>query len=387
MKKTFILFLSVAVTLSGAAMGQDRVPLVSPTDEFETYRRQQGLVPPAAAPQQAAPVPVLVPSSPASPARQASPANPLGPAGSLPVAQQAPSAFNPVGALPNAFAPPSPEELQARAEAEAELLREKNREATFDAASEQIMPMRPEEIRKLLETFRVGREASETPITSPKPLVEVISVSLDPSAEPPTILTAPGRVTTLSLLDSTGAPWPVQDVSWGGRFQITPPPDGGNVIRITPQTAHGEGNMSLLLVDLVTPVTFTLRTGLDESHYRLDARIPRSGPLAKVPLIEHGGLKTVAGADKNLVDILDGVAPEQASRLTVRGADGRTTAWRVDDLVYLRTPLTLLSPGWDASVASADGMTVYALRETPVLLLSDNGRIVRASLSTDEVSQ
>ncbi len=50
------------------------------------------------------------------------------------------------------------------------------------------------------------------------------------------------------------------------------------------------------MVDLITPITFTLVTGLDEVDYRFDARIPKLGPLAKVPLIEHGGLKSVLSA-------------------------------------------------------------------------------------------
>ena len=51
---------------------------------------------------------------------------------------------------------------------------------------------------------------------------------------------------------------------------------------------------------------------------------------------------------------------------------------------YLRTPLTLLSPGWSNSMTSADGMKVYEIRNTPVVLLSDKGKMVRAHLSDRE---
>ena len=50
------------------------------------------------------------------------------------------------------------------------------------------------------------------------------------------------------------------------------------------------------------------------------------------------------------------------------------------------TPLTLLSPSWDSSVTSADGMNVYTLNDTPVVLLSDEGRMVRAHITADEVT-
>ena len=69
-------------------------------------------------------------------------------------------------------------------------------------------------------------------------------------------------------------------------------------------------------------------------------------------------------------------------RLDVEGVDGRTSAYRYNDLVYVRTPLTLLSPGWNSSATSADGTRVYEIDDAPVLLLSDRGRMVRARLSS-----
>jgi intracellular multiplication protein IcmK len=64
--------------------------------------------------------------------------------------------------------------------------------------------------------------------------------------------------------------------------------------------------------------------------------------------------------------------------------DGRTTAYEYESKTYVRTPLTLLSPGWSGSVSSADGMNVYAIANSPVLLLSDRGSVVRAGLSEKE---
>ncbi len=210
------------------------------------------------------------------------------------------------------------------------------------------------------------------------------TVSLDPSAAPVIILTAPGHVTTLTILDSTGAPWPIQDISWAGKFEVTPPEDGGHVVRITQMSAHGIGNLSIRLVDLITPVTMSIRTGLDQVHYRFDARIPKTGPLASVPIIEHGGLKATAGKDDDMISILDGTPTSSAVRLKVEGTDGRTSVWKIEDRMYLRTPLTLLSPAWDSSVSSADGMKVYTVPSAPVVLLSDQGRMVSVSISQDE---
>ncbi|MDD9899768.1 MAG: type IV secretion protein DotH [Alphaproteobacteria bacterium] len=300
--------------------------------------------------------------------------NPLGPAAALPV--QGGLAIGGASAL----APDSPEEMQARLEQEAEDQLRKLEEEAFKGALKQLLPLTPGQIRTTYEEFGKSREAAETPLRVPQTHSRVQTISLDPADSPPVLRLVPGYVTTLSILDSSGAPWPVQDITFAGKFEVTPPASGEHIIRIVPLSAHGVGNLSLRLVDLITPVIFTLNTGLDDVDYRFDARVPKPGPLAKTPLIEFGGLDTVAGTDGNLVSVLDGTPPAGAEKLVMRGADGRSSAWRIGGKIYLRTALTLLSPAWNASVSSADGTVVYALNETPIILLSDNGKMVRAQL-------
>ena len=137
--------------------------------------------------------------------------------------------------------------------------------------------------------------------------------------------------------------------------------------------------MSIRMLTLKTPVTIMLKTSKDEVQYRVDARIPEYGPFAEASLIQ-GGSEMVAG-NELITSVLDGVFPSDATRLDVSGVDGRTSAFNSNGLTYVRTPLTLLSPGWEQSVSSADGMNVYALNQTPIVLLSDNGRFMRVSLT------
>ncbi|MEM7651389.1 MAG: DotH/IcmK family type IV secretion protein [Pseudomonadota bacterium] len=265
--------------------------------------------------------------------------------------------------------------------------KEQARKDAFDAALEGMLPLRPEEIRALLERFDRTQESVETPVyPNPKPEVVVQNITLDPGAPPATIKLAYGHVTTVNFLDTTGAPWPVQDISWAGNFEIINNAQAGgegasftHMFRISPQSEFAYGNMSITLTSLRTPVIITLETNRDVVHYRFDAVVPDYGPLAEAPLIETG-ISTSAGSTE-LSSILEGIAPQEAERLNVSGVDGRTSAYRYNDVVYVRTPLTLLSPGWSSSSASADGMRVYEINDAPVLLLSDKGRMVRARLS------
>lgn len=263
-------------------------------------------------------------------------------------------------------------------------LEQQARELAFDAAVNGLLPLKPDEIRELLKRYDNSTEAAQTPFRdAPRPEVTVQTISLDPGTPPPVIKVAPGHVTTLSMIDLSGAPWSIQDVSWGGDFDILQPEEGGHVLRISPLGAYKRGNLSMRLVDLNTPITFVLETHQDVVQYRFDARIAEYGPEAAVPIIDGGGITTAAG-NAELTSILDGVPPGAAKKMMVNGVDGRTSAYSIDGKIYLRTPLTLLSPAWDNSVNSVDGLKVYTIPETPVVLLSDNGKVVRASISEAE---
>lgn len=272
--------------------------------------------------------------------------------------------------------------LNPNVKSQAELAEEIRRDA-FNAALTGLFPLKPSDIRAVLKEYDKTRRAVEDPVHGiPTPQIDVQTISLDPGVAPMALKTATGHITTLNILDITGAPWPIQDVSWAGDFEIIEPEEGGHIIRITPMSQSAYGNMSIRLLTLKTPVTIMLSTSKDEVQYRVDARIPEYGPFAQASLID-GGSERVAG-NNNIMSILDGTPPSGSIELDVSGVDGRTRAYKVNGLTYVRTPLTLLSPGWEQSVSSADGMNVYAMADTPVLLLSDNGRFVRANVRNKE---
>lgn len=276
--------------------------------------------------------------------------------------------------------PISAELLALTPEEQAEMALQNAREQAFKGSVQSAMPLEPEEIDTVIRRYEDTSKAIEQPFSgeAPKPEVRVETLSLEPSAAPPIVRLAPGHVTSLTMLDATGQPWPVADVSWGGDFEITAPEEGGHIIRISPLGGYKVGNMSLRLKDLTTPVTFTLQTQPDIVDYRFDARLPVPGPNALSPVIDTN-FSSVAG-NGALMTVLDGVPPKGTQQMGVSGVDGRTTAYKIGNEIYVRTPLSMLSPAWTEQAASADGMRVYVIPETPVLLLSDQGRMVRANL-------
>lgn len=268
-----------------------------------------------------------------------------------------------------------------------EQLEKETREKAFKAAIDGLLPMRPEEIRKLLEYYDRTQESVEVPIyPAPKPEIAVETLSLDPGTKPAVIKLAFGQVTTFNTLDITGAPWPIEDMSWAGNFDVmeTEAGSGANIVRITPQTEFATGNMSMRLVGLRTPVIIMLETNREKVHYRFDAVIPEFGPMANSPIIDTNiGL---SAGNLDMAKILEGVPPQNSKRLSVSGIDGRTSAYSLNGRTYLRTPTTLLSPGWSQTVSSADGMKVYEIENAPVVLVSEKGKMVRVRLTEREAS-
>ena len=258
------------------------------------------------------------------------------------------------------------------------------RDMAFEAALAAAMPLTPEQIRKLISQMSSLQSAASPALSDPekpKAVMKVETVSLDPGSAPPVIKLSAGYVTTVMVTDATGAPWAVQDMAFAGNFEVRVSKSSPHILRITPRLRFQEGNLTLQLMDMAAPVTFRLSAqgGGAEVYYRYDVRIPAIGPLASAPPIE-GGNRMVAG-DGILMAVLDGVPPEGAKRLKVTGVDDRSGAWEIGGQIYLRTPHSLLSPAWSASTASGDGTTVYVLPDTPVLLLSDQGVMVRARIS------
>ncbi|MDD2325539.1 MAG: DotH/IcmK family type IV secretion protein [Alphaproteobacteria bacterium] len=278
------------------------------------------------------------------------------------------------------------EEAAAKALVDEQKAEEDHNRKSFKRASEGLMPLSPDQIRAFMQKLESTQSASVAPSSgTPKGEVKVASLSLDPGGDPPQINLSPGFVTTIDIIDQTGEPWPIADVGVGGNFEVTPTQAGSHVVRVVPLTRVGTGNLSILLKDLSTPIIFRLSTGGSTFHMRFDARVPQIGPNAKTPLIKYRRTGPVAG-DAVISMVLENAPPKEAKRLKVGGVDARTMAWQIGGKVFVRTPLSLLSPAWNASASSSDGMTVYEIGDAPVLLMSDNGAMIRARLLREETN-
>lgn len=298
------------------------------------------------------------PAAPAGPLLAANDANPM------PQSNQANAGGANAGAA---------EGNQPASEAEQQIV---NRKA-FKDMKDQMFPLSPEQIIELKQTYHTNEFAqASTAGTPPKPTATSQFVNLSPGSTPPVIRLAQGFVSSLVFLDSTGAPWPISAYDLGDPSAFNIQWDKvSNTLMIQASKLYNYGNLAVRLKGLNTPVMLTLIPGQKAVDYRVDLRIQGYGPNAKNLPMEEG---IPPAANDVLLHVLDGVPPAGSQRLVVSGGDAR--AWLLNEKMYVRTNLTVLSPGWLASMTSADGTHAYEMQKAPVLLVSWHGKVMQLKL-------
>ncbi|KTD05938.1 IcmK protein [Legionella gratiana] len=244
----------------------------------------------------------------------------------------------------------------------------------FRDMTKNLYPLNTEQVVQLKQMNDTMEYAKSSPVgTPPKPTATSQFVNLSPGSTPPVIRLAQGFVTSLVFLDSSGAPWPIgaYDLGDPNAFNIVWDKTS-NTLMIQAMKAYNYGNLAVRLRGLNTPVMLTLIPGQKAVDYRVDLRVQGYGPNAKTMPLETG---IPPSASELLLHVLDGVPPPASKRLVITGGDAR--AWLANDRMYVRTNLTILSPGWLASMTSADGTHAYEMQKSPVLLVSWHGKVMQ----------
>lgn len=244
----------------------------------------------------------------------------------------------------------------------------------FEGVIRSRFPLTPGQIIRLKHKYQSTEYANASPAgTPPKPTATSQFVNLSPGSTPPVIRLSQGFVSSLVFLDSTGAPWPIHAYDLGDPSAFNIQWDKtSNTLMIQALKLYNYGNLAVRLVGLNTPVMLTLIPGQKAVDYRVDLRIQGLGPHAQSMPMEEG---LPPHANDVLLHVLDGVPPAGSRRLTISGGDAR--GWIMNNRMYIRTNLTILSPGWIGSMTSADGMHAYEMQKAPVLLVSWHGKVMQ----------
>ncbi|HFH4314355.1 DotH/IcmK family type IV secretion protein [Pseudomonas aeruginosa] len=252
-------------------------------------------------------------------------------------------------------------------------------DAAYQQAVEQAAPLNPAQIKNLRrQVDETERAAAALPRFFPKIVTNSVTVSLSPGATPQVVRLFSGFVTTLMVVDQAGNPLIVKTVDVGGGdkdFTVTWEKDaeksGSNYVKISPKAPYAFGNVSITLVDVSVPISLTLVSGQREVDDRVDVRVQGIGNIATAVLP-----KGVAPA---ILTMLSGFGPDGAKLLT--SSNTEVMAWEYKDKFFVRTNYALLSPAYLSMQRSPDGIAVYEIPRTPVVVALSNGAPLNVSLS------
>ena len=254
------------------------------------------------------------------------------------------------------------------------------------------LPFTQDQIETLGKLLRETQQATARGAGTP-PRGRVRRVRLDGAGGAiPEIAVRRGYTTVLSFTDMTGAPWPIEEALVDRRFL---PPGGsegrgdgeasgegsgsGHLLYLAPAAAYLAGNAVVKLAGLAEPVVASLRGTGGDADFRVEIRLGVPGPNA-----DPGALAQPAGfhaGDPVLLGLLGGAVPPDAERLTVGGGEAGDRAWRRAGDLLLLTRAHLLSPGPLAAERGPGGHWAYRLPDTPLVLVSADGRERRLSFA------
>lgn len=257
----------------------------------------------------------------------------------------------------------------------------------YAQAEEAVSPLTPEEIRQLRARQSDISRAMTSPAVAVVPRISALTVDLSPGASLPLVRTAVNYPSSLTFMDSTGAPWKIGAAPLSGNpdFIVYWVPDSP-VMVVYAQRPFVSGNITVYLDGLSVPILLNVTSGEPDTaantwtvDSRLDMRIPRRGPAAKATALPES---RIGLHDSTLQSFLDGVPPKEARRLNVTGGVPDTTVWQLGDDLYIRSR-AYIRDEFEATLSSADGTRLWKLPVTPYVSFSVMGKTTALNIALE----
>lgn len=250
----------------------------------------------------------------------------------------------------------------------------------FNEAIQQTFPMTPEMI---LQYRRIFEEQQRAMLSRPEPSARMDAgfIALEPGETPGRLHLSPGIASVISFYDATGQAWPIDQyvVGSGENFEVVALGDDTNSLVMTPLSRFGWSNLVVRLRGEPRPVVLHVTISEQVAHFRHDIQIARHGPNAEVSTASGGAPQVVTEAgSRTLLSFLTRTdIPRDAVQVPVSHVQAE--AWALSDRLFVRSRHALLSPSWQASLAGPNGVRVYEIPPSSMLLFSVDGRVVRAA--------
>ncbi|CAN7784732.1 DotH/IcmK family type IV secretion protein [Variovorax sp. LjRoot175] len=248
---------------------------------------------------------------------------------------------------------------------------------------DKVAPLTPNEIVNLRKQIDQRKDAFTENITGrppARPTSTQTTIDLSPGGTPPMLRVSMRQGATIMFVDAAGRPWPVEAAD---NFN-----DAGYAVSQMAEHVFSVGmkqpqigNIAFKLKDIARPVTVTVMPAQDSTDYNLDLVVPKF--VGGVP---PTAMASAAPAPSHMSDELMAylyrTPPREARRLTIGGSGtDEIMAWQISPTsMAVRTSAQILSPAWMRRQGSSDGVFVYQLPITPVVVISQGGELRNVAL-------
>lgn len=259
--------------------------------------------------------------------------------------------------------------------------------ALFNQAKDAVSPLSPQEVRQLVGQSAEIDKAIASPPVAIIPKISALTVDLSPGASLPLVRTAVNYPSSLSFIDSTGAPWKLGAAPISGTkdFTLFWVPNTA-VMVVFASKPFVSANATVYLEGLSVPIVLNITSGEPDTSAktwvvdsRLDMRVPRRGPAAQAGATPD---MRIGLHDRTLQAFLDGVPPKEARRLKTTGGVPETTVWQLGDDLYVRSRADIRDE-FEATLSSADGTHLWKLPLTPYVSFSVMGRTAALNVALE----
>ena len=254
-----------------------------------------------------------------------------------------------------------------------DLPKKKLSDRALESLMDEMFLLDPEEKRRIYdEKRRRSAEAVQNMNSDPKEKHEIIPVSTRPEADLPEVYITPYHVSMITVIDSTGEPWPIVDASERhNNFTVEKldQHEFKNLLKGTATYGVGNTNLSLVLSGLPSVVSVKLVAKDDVYHPAPVLQIDKPGPNAKVlPAIGTPGLED-ADVMRRLV-LAD--LPDNFKRMKTN--DPNVDAWVFEESLYVRSTYEPSNPHPRAYRYGPNGYGAFKMAYVPVIVMvSESG--------------
>lgn len=276
-------------------------------------------------------------------------------------------------------APSAPEQPQARdaAAPDAGPTDAEDGDLAYKAALMKLFPLSGPQVRQFKQQWNENQRTVQRPVEGlPACRSRAVDLSQKSNEASPKLMLFLNKSSAVTLSDVTGQPWPILKVVAGNpaayKVDSVGPESKSNIITVTPLVPYAYGNLVVTLVGSPVPISIDVEVSDKICDDRVDIRVGKRGPNAVYDIINSQSLPPTG--DETMLAFLDGTPPDSAA--AVQTSDHEVESWRYKNQLYVRTRYPILSPAYISKSTNVSGITVYAMKEYPALLLSRDGHVI-----------